>query len=93
MIIMIISFTNCAKETSPKACCDVPTTGTAGTAVTFSSACSSNANEFKWTFGDGDSSLAANTTHIYTASGTYTVKLMAMKGSKMDEISKSISIN
>ncbi|MGP8216945.1 MAG: T9SS type B sorting domain-containing protein [Bacteroidia bacterium] len=38
---------------------------------------SSNANTFKWYFGDGDSSLSNAPTHIYPTPGTYTVSLVA----------------
>lgn len=36
-----------------------------------------NAQLFKWNFGDGTSSVAANPTHIYTRDGIYTVQLSA----------------
>ena len=31
--------------------------------------------QFTWNFGDGSQSQLANTTHVYTQEGTYTVKL------------------
>jgi PKD repeat protein len=37
---------------------------------------SSNAVSYKWFFGDGDSSSAANPTHVYTSYGTFTVRLI-----------------
>ena len=93
-MIAIAAFSNCSKkEMGPMACCTVSATGTVGQPVTFSSACSMDATEFRWQFGDGDSSMDANTTHIYTAAATYTVKLMAMKGMSMNETSKSITIH
>jgi PKD repeat protein len=36
---------------------------------------STNAVHYLWVFGDGDSSMVANPVHMYTTSGTYTVKL------------------
>jgi PKD repeat protein len=36
---------------------------------------STNAINYLWVFGDGDSSTVANPVHIYTTSGTFTVKL------------------
>jgi PKD repeat protein len=47
---------------------------TGGTA-TFSSACAIEAVTYNWEFGDGGTSIAANPTHTYTASGTYAVTL------------------
>ena len=38
---------------------------------------SQNATEWNWNFGDGTSSTAQNTTHIYSAAGNYTVNLIA----------------
>ncbi|MBI1184112.1 PKD domain-containing protein, partial [bacterium] len=38
---------------------------------------SQNANQFTWDFGDGTNSILANETHLYTASGKYTVTLSA----------------
>ncbi len=94
VIVALLTFSNCAKkEKDPMACCTVPTTGVVGTSVSFSSTCSMDATDFVWSFGDGDSSMVANTTHTYSAAATYTVKLMAMKGSKMNTASASIVIH
>ncbi len=38
---------------------------------------SQNANSYSWDFGDGNNSIAQNPTHVYTASGTYTIVLTA----------------
>lgn len=40
---------------------------------------SSNVTAVKWLFGDGDSSLALNPTHVYNQEGVYTVTLIAYK--------------
>ncbi len=55
------------------------TSGPSPLAVTFSSAGSSDpeggALSYRWTFGDGSTSTAANPTTTYTANGTYTPTL------------------
>lgn len=48
-----------------------------GESVTFSSQGSSNATQYFWDFGDGNTSTAASPTHTYAAGGTYQVKLRA----------------
>ncbi|MCU7797598.1 MAG: PKD domain-containing protein [Candidatus Thiodiazotropha sp. (ex Myrtea spinifera)] len=53
--------------------------GTAGVAVSFSSAGSSDSDgsiaSYAWDFGDGGSSTQANPNHSYTSAGSYTVTL------------------
>jgi len=39
-----------------------------------------NANNYLWNFGDGDTSTLANPSHIYSTSGTYTVTLIGYGG-------------
>lgn len=92
-LFAMIAFASCMKK--PMACCDVPISGTVGQPVSFSSTCSMDASKYKWDFGDGNTSTEANPMHTYITKGTYTVKLMAMSKNenKMDETSKSITIN
>jgi glucose/arabinose dehydrogenase/PKD repeat protein len=56
-----------------------PTSGQSPLNVTFSSAGSADpeggALTYRWTFGDGGTSTAANPTHTYTANGNYTATL------------------
>ncbi|MES2621928.1 MAG: M4 family metallopeptidase, partial [Bacteroidota bacterium] len=58
---------------SPLIGCTLPFT------VNFSNT-SSNANSYIWYFGDGTTSSATSPSHIYTASGLYSVKLVAIGG-------------
>lgn len=44
--------------------------------VTFSNT-TTNATSFSWSFGDGNTSTATNPVHTYTASGSYTVRLIS----------------
>lgn len=93
-LVAIIAFASCMKK--PMACFDMPSTGTVGQQVSLSSACSMDASKYEWNFGDGSAvSTEATISHTYNAAGSYTVKLMVMdkKGKKMNEISKSITIN
>ena len=93
VVAATLAFSSCTKM--PMACCDFPATATHGQAVSFSSTCSMNASSYEWDFGDATKSTDANPTHTYAAAGTYTVKMMAMSknGKKMNDTSKSITVN
>ena len=52
-----------------------PTSGVAPLTVTFTDLSSSNVLSWSWQFGDGATSNAENTSHVYTAAGTYNVNL------------------
>ena len=52
-----------------------PTSGVAPLTVTFTDMSSSNVLSWSWQFGDGATSNAENTSHVYTAAGTYNVNL------------------
>ena len=92
-LVASLAFASCMKK--PMACSELPSTGTVGQSISFSSACSMDASKYEWDFGDGGTSMDANPTHAYNAAGAYTVKLMAMSKNekKMDEVSKTIIIN
>lgn len=90
----IIFITACQKK--PMACFEAsPSTVNAGQSVNFSSSCSMDAHHYEWNFGDGATSKDANPSHSYSNPGTYTVKLMTMSknSKKMDETSKTITVN
>lgn len=46
----------------------------------------------RWTFGDGDSSTAANPVHTYAAPGIYNVKLYVTNGACFDDVEKLVYI-
>jgi len=52
-----------------------PTIGIAPLEVTFSDFSTGNVTGYFWNFGDGQNSAVQNPTHVYSASGTYTVAL------------------
>lgn len=63
----------------PVANANGPYSGLVNTQVSFSSAGSNDPDgtidTYEWQLGDGNTSLTANPTHIYTATGTYTITL------------------
>ena len=93
LFVLILAATSCQKK--PMACCDVSAAGTHGVAMAFSSTCSTDASSYSWDFGDGVKSTDANPSHTYVTAGTYTVTLMCMSknGKKMDQTTKSVTIN
>lgn len=60
--------------------------------VTFSNT-STDADSYTWDFGDNTASNEASPIHIYMASGTYTVKLVASNEDGDAEISKDLTVN
>jgi RHS repeat-associated protein len=52
-----------------------PLSGTVPLEVTFTDASSGTVNGWSWDFGDGVTDTATNPTHVYTATGIYTVSL------------------
>jgi len=67
------------QNTAPTANANGAYTGTANTAVSFSSAGSTDSEgpitAYSWNFGDGGTSTLANPSHTYTAANTYNVTL------------------
>lgn len=47
-----------------------------GAPITFLNTTLGSGNSFVWHFGDGNTSTSVNATHVYTATGTYTVSLV-----------------
>ena len=65
-----------------------PLTGTAPLTVTFSNN-STNATEYLWDFGDGNTSTLSSPSHTYTATGVYTVTLSAGDGIVTDTLTRT----
>jgi peptidyl-prolyl cis-trans isomerase B (cyclophilin B) len=53
---------------------------------------SQKATTYEWNFGDGKTSTDTKPTHHYTSSGTYSIKLKAIKGSKSNTYEQKITI-
>lgn len=62
-----------------------------GATATFANT-SQNAASYDWDFGDGQTSQQAQPAHTYTATGTYTVRLIASKCNDKDTLSQTVEI-
>lgn len=89
---------SCSKKdstpTTPAPTVDFSYTGAnvpAPATVTFTSS-TTNATSYLWDFGDNGSSTDANTQHIYTAGGVYTVKLTATGAGGSTSTTKTVNI-
>ena len=58
----------------------------------FNAACSTDAAEYVWEFGDGASTTGTKVKHKYNAAGSFTVKLTAKNDSKSSSTSKPVTI-
>lgn len=66
-----------------------PTSGNTPLNVSFSDRTNFPADTWDWDFGDGDSSSLQNPTHIYDASGTYSVSLEASNDDFTESVTKT----
>ena len=83
---------------APTADANGPYSGTEGSAVSFSSAGSSDSDgtisSYSWNFGDGGTSTSANPTHTYTSAGTYTATLTVTdNGGLTDTDNATVTVN
>ncbi|ALW86873.1 hypothetical protein AUC43_18395 [Hymenobacter sedentarius] len=60
--------------------------------VEVNAACSTDADDYVWDFGDGASTTGAKAKHKYNAVGQFTVKLTAKNSSKESTTSKQVTI-
>ena len=72
-----------------------PSAGTMPLTVSFTSDVSGGVPpyEYQWTLGDGSTSPAANTVHIYLTGGNFTVWLIASDAAHQSEVSNALWVN
>ena len=72
----------------------IDSTSCTGT-VSFTDLSTRSPTSWRWSFGDGDTSLLQNPTHTYLANGTYTVTLIATNSSGSNTLTKTgyITVN
>ena len=60
--------------------------------IQFNANCSTDADSYSWSYGDGTSGESATVKHKYPAAGTYVVKLTAKNSSKEASSSQNLII-
>ncbi|MCK9579856.1 MAG: PKD domain-containing protein [Methanoregula sp.] len=68
------------------------TTGTSPLTVQFADSSANSPTSWAWSFGDGDTSSVQNPSHIYTASGSFTVTLTSTNSAGSDTVSETAYI-
>ena len=77
---------------SPNAYFTVQNNGCEGPCTTHFVNQSTGGTSYLWDFGDGNTSTAANPSHLYQEAGTYTVKLTVFGGSESSEYVGTVDI-
>lgn len=97
--VCLISTTNCGDDTvctSVTVSCPAPSSAFGSTVsqlqASFSDMSTGGATSWMWDFGDGNTSTQQNPTHSYTASGTYTVCLIASSLCGSDTICNNVTV-
>ncbi|MDZ7845843.1 MAG: PKD domain-containing protein [Owenweeksia sp.] len=60
--------------------------------VYFDASASLGASNYQWDFGDGNTGTGQNSSHLYTANGTYQVKLTAGSNCKTDSVIDTVLV-
>jgi gliding motility-associated-like protein len=69
----------------------IPSSGCVNTPFQFSNQ-SLNAQTYLWDFGDGNTDVTPNPTHVYAAAGLYSVKLKVSNGTCSDSVTQTVNI-
>ncbi|MEN6342624.1 MAG: PKD domain-containing protein [Methanospirillum sp.] len=69
------------------------TVGPAPLAIAFTDTSTNSPTNWSWDFGDGTNATVQHPTHIYTANGTYTVRLTAANGAGSSESNRTITVS
>lgn len=85
-----IDTTTAAPITKPVA--DFVSNATSGFSFDFTDKSSNTPDKWSWDFGDGDTSTVQNPSHTYSASGTYTVCLIAENSAGSDTSCNDVTI-
>lgn len=89
-LFVLILFSSCTK--APVASFEVDQNNVKAPATISFTNTSTNADEFLWNFGDGETSTEANPTHEYVQGGDYDVSLKAYGEDETNTVVKTISI-
>ena len=88
-----LALSSCSK--TPEACF-VADKGSLSTKVNeeiqFTAACSTDADNYTWEYGDGSGDTGATAKHKYSKAGSYSVKLTARNSSKSSSTSQTVTI-
>ena len=90
LLLLIVGLASCARPIA-----DFTIQGddrTAPTALQFENI-SQNAETYEWDFGDGNTSMDADPSHRFGASGNYLITLKAKKGNKTRKTEKRVKID
>lgn len=94
ILAFFVTVFSCKEESilPPKACADIPVSSSHGATTSFDASCSTNAELYSWSFGDGVTATGITTTHIYDTPGKYSVKLIVESSGMKDSITQVIDI-
>lgn len=78
--------------TEPAPTADFTIDATARPMIQVDGGISTNANSYRWDFGDGTAAVGQNATHTYTANGNFTVKLIVSRDCRDDSTTATVEI-
>ena len=93
LLLAGLALASCSKK--PDACFTIEKgqpSSKANEEVEVNAACSTDAKEYVWDFGDGFSTTGAKAKHKYNVAGQFSIKLTAKNDSKESTTSKQVTI-